>query len=193
MKGTCWVWHLIQLKENNFLLKQLCASADQRDVLRQHVDPGAQGLLRNIWKLHIQLQTSQIRYEFVYWGIPQFQSISSVNLGSIITTKMIFSFTGVFAQQQTNKSHTHSPPPPTVHSDSLVGWGVDWLSCILPTRWSHNQPSNHSYRQDSFLLCCHMQTLRRGAGGALGQRRPGMPATSIENKDKQTGLLQDLG
>lgn len=66
MKGTRGVWHLIQLKENNFLLKQLCASEDQRDVLRRRVDPGAQGLLGNIWKLHIQLQTSQIKYEVVY-------------------------------------------------------------------------------------------------------------------------------
>lgn len=66
MKAARRVWHLIQLKENNFLLKQLCASADQRDVLRRGVDPGAQGLLGNIWKLHIRLQTSQIKYEVVY-------------------------------------------------------------------------------------------------------------------------------
>lgn len=46
MKGPRWMWHLIQLKENNFLLKQLCVSAYQRDGLRQCVDRE----LRALWK-----------------------------------------------------------------------------------------------------------------------------------------------
>lgn len=51
-------------------------SADQRDVWKQSVYLRWQGLLGNIWKLHIQLHTRQIMYEVVYWGIPQFQHIS---------------------------------------------------------------------------------------------------------------------
>lgn len=178
MKGSRWMWRFIKLKENNIWLKQLCVSADQSDVLRQCVDPGTRGGGGGgggFWKTSGNCTSSfRPRQSSMKLFIEKFLSVRAFQVWTRAPPSQLeWLQLPMILCTTTNKQKPPQLPLLLLFLLQPPRGIYCPLSCILPTRWSHNQQTSHSYRHDNFLLHCHKQTLSNGVEKTSSFNRKG--------------------